>query len=862
MKKVLQASAFFMFLLITSLAAHAQDFTATGIVKDFTTQEPIVGATVVVKGKNAIGTTTDKDGKFSLKLTSPSTLVISFIGYEFEEIEVSPENADIEVGLLENIQELMKIEIVGSRSLNRTITETPVAIDVISITDVAKSVGQMDINQLLQYVAPSFNSNRQSGSDGSDHIDPATLRGLGPDQTLVLINGKRRHQSALINLYGTRGRGNTGTDLNAIPVSAIERIEILRDGAAAQYGSDAIAGVINIVLKSSADELKINVNNGIYSKGDGLSTQINSNYGFKVGGRGFVNFTTDILSRGRTNRPADPNEFDIYRKYVGDAKASNFSTFFNSVVPINSTTEFYAFGGYNARNSDAYAWTRDFDSDRNVQSIYPNGFTPHIKTNVEDKSFSAGVRGELKGWNVDFNNTFGGNKLHYFVDSSLNASLLDKSPTRFDAGGFSLAQNTTGVNFTKYFASILQGSNVAFGLEHRIDNYQIFAGEEASWRNYGVIDTVINGVVTKYDALGRPGGSQGFPGFQPSNVVNEYRSNIGAYADAEFDLTKDFMVAVAGRFERYSDFGNTFNTKIATRYSFSPSFALRGSASTGFRAPSLAQVYFNSVFTDFVSGQPVDKFIAKNNSNITRVLGIPALKQETATNASLGMTLDPSDEFTFSVDGYYVDIKNRIVLTGAFEDSDPEIGADLQKLGVGAAQFFTNAVDTRTMGLDIIGSYTKNIGYDSRFRATVAANFNKMELTAIHTSDKLKGKEELYFGKREQFFLLASAPPSKINLTLDYRIKKVNFNLRMVRFGKIELIDWVDEVDVYDPRYSVDFTTAFNITSNINLTIGGANILNAYPTKQDTETETGGNYDAVQMGFNGAFLFSRLALKF
>lgn len=853
-------------LLCFSYATLQAQYTLKGVVTDesgFT----LVGVNVFEKGTNQ-GTVTDYEGNYEITYRNPEAVIVfSYIGYAGQEVKPAGKT-EMDITLKAEVLNLSGIEIVGTRSLNRSATETPVAIDIIPIAEVINSVGQLDLNQLLQYAAPSFNSNRQSGADGSDHVDPATLRGLGPDQTLVLINGKRRHQSSLVNIFGTRGRGNTGTDLNTIPAAAIERIEILRDGASAQYGSDAIAGVINIVLKSNVNEFTGNVAGGVRKAKfrtdqdfDGETIQVNGNYGLPLGNDGFVNITTDYQKRNKTNRPADPAVYDIYREQFGDAGADNFATYFNAKVGISDNIHAYAFGGFNHRFTDAYAWTRSPDSERNVPEIYPNGFNPRIQSTISDRSMSAGVRGKLRNWDVDFNNTYGLNRFHYFVDGTLNASLLAKSPTRFDAGGFQLSQNTTSLSFTQFFPEALSGISVAFGTEYRIDNYQIFAGEEGSYRNYGLVDTVVNGLIAQTDVLGRPGGSQGFPGFQPSDVTDEFRTNLAGYIDTELDFTDAFMVGAALRAERYSDFGNTITGKIAARYEFSKQFALRASASTGFRAPSLPQIYFSSTFTDFVGGQPIDKIIAPNNSPITRVLGIPQLKEETSANASVGFTTKPFNGFTATVDGYLVNIKDRIVLTGAFEDTDPDIGADLQALGVGAAQFFTNAVDTRTYGLDAIITYSRRFGA-SRLQATFAGNFNKMSVEKVKTNSKLEGKESIYFGSRDSLFLLASAPPSKLNLTFDYKVKRFNANLRFVRFGKVELEDWIGTRDVYDPKITTDLTIGYDLTNNLNLTIGGANLFDVYPTQQDTETESGGLWDAVQMGFSGSFYFAKLGFKF
>jgi iron complex outermembrane receptor protein len=854
----------------------AAQHTVTGAVKD-AAGEPLAGVNIFEKGTYN-GTATAADGRYKLKVSSPnSTITFSFIGYAQQEVKLNGQT-ELNITLEEGVIQFGDIQVVGTRSYNRTVIESPVAIDVIDIREVTSRSGQLDINQLLQYTAPAFNSNRQSGADGADHIDPATLRGLGPDQTLVLINGKRRHQSSLINIFGSRGRGNTGTDLNTIPASAIERIEILRDGASAQYGSDAIAGVINIVLKTAVEEFTGNVTTGTHKADpgsdfqvlapedyDGSTYNVSGNYGVRIGD-GFANFTLDYLSKNNTNRPADPSVFSIYRQQFGDAALDNFSGFVNSAVPITDNTSFYAFGGFNHRYTDAFAWTRDPDSERNVTAIYPGGFNPSITSNIDDKSISAGIRTKYKGWDFDFNNTFGSNRFHYIIDGTLNATLEERSPTRFDAGGFQLSQNTTGLSMSRFFPNTLKGINVAFGMEYRIDNYEIFAGELGSYASFDVNGNVVDH--TTPDSLKviapngelRPGGSQGFPGFQPSNELDEFRTNIGAYIDAEFDVTDKFMVGAAVRFEDYSDFGSTVNGKIASRLKLTNQLALRGSVSSGFRAPSLAQIYFNSTFTDFVAGVPVDKLIAKNDSPITRALGIPKLKEETAVNVSAGFTAN-FGEFAATVDGYYVNIKDRIVLTGAFEDTDPDIGDELRALNVGAAQFFTNAIDTETKGLDVVLSWAKLIG-SSRLRAAIAANFNDMDLGDITTTAKLAGKEDTYFGTREQKFLLASAPDSKINLTLDYKFRSFNASLRLVRFGEVVLEDWLGTDDVYESKVVSDLTIGYDVTPNISLNLGAANLFNVYPTQQDTETETGGVWDAVQMGFSGAFYFTKVGFKF
>jgi iron complex outermembrane receptor protein len=850
MIRTILTSIFTLFCIVT----FGQTVKVTGKIAD-EKGEPLIGASVIEKGTNN-GTTTDGGGNYALTVGyTNATLVVTYVGYNKIEREIN--GAGTQDFSLTDATVLSQVTVVGSRNLNRSSTDTPAPVDVIDIREITTKQGQLDVNQLLQFAAPSFNSNRQTGSDGADHVDPASLRGLGPDQTLVLINGKRRHQSSLVNLFGSRGRGNTGTDLNAIPAAAIERIEILRDGAAAQYGSDAIAGVINIVLKESVNQLTANVNAGMFKAKyrfddknfDGLNYNVNVNYGVKVAKKGFVNVTGDYNFRDHTNRANTvDNESDLARRQFGDPKINNAALYYNAKIPIGNNFQVYSFGGINERRGDAYAWTRFPEDDRNIPSIYPNGFDPIITSKIQDRAITGGIRGIWKSWDIDLSNTYGFNKFHFGVKNSLNRSFGALSQTEFDAGGFQLGQNVTNLNVTRFYKTILQGLNVAFGGEYRTERYKIFAGERASYYNYDPT---------------YPGGSQGFPGYGPTDVTNKGRSNVGAYVDIEADITKKFLVDAAVRFENYSDFGSTLNGKVGLRYKLTDALAIRGSVSTGFRAPSLAQKYFNSTFTNFVNGQAVEVLLANNNSAVTKALGIPQLKQETSQNASLGITFTPASRLSITVDGYYVKVKDRVVLTGQFSDDDEEIGNLLKTLRVGKAQFFTNALSyTTTKGVDVIIAHSAPAGV-GRLSTTLAANFNWMDLGPVNTSPKLAGKEDIYFDERERRFVLASAPPSKINLTFDYAVDKFSVMLRLIRFGEIRLANWDYELDVYKSKVQTDVTLSYKFTKNISLSIGGSNILNVYPEKSlPALTESGGAWDPVQMGSNGAFFFTRLGFRF
>ena len=889
----------YLLMLILFGIHFTQAQNVTGTISD-ESGAPIAGVNVIEKGTSS-GVVSDFNGTYSIAVGPTATLIFSYVGYNSITVEVNNQTT-INVTMQEGVS-LDEVVLVGSRSPKRTALDTAVAIDVIDVAEVTTQVGKIEINEMLQYAAPSFNANKQTGSDGADHVDPASLRGMGPDQTLVLINGKRRHQSSLINIFGTRGRGNTGTDLNAIPATSIKRIEILRDGASAQYGSDAIAGVINIVLKDNVDNLTGSVTYGAYSTNaqgdfgtdpyglwntdgyrldtkkdgnaigkdknfDGGSVKVAANYGFEIGKGGYANFTTEFLNKNKTLRPG----FE-FRKGFGEAAIEGFNFFGNAVIPVSDKTEIYAFGGRNYRDTDAYAFTRNNPTARNVVSIYPDGFTPRITSIIIDKSFSAGVRTETaSGWKIDISNTYGINDFHYYIKGTLNASLEETSPTDFDAGGHSLAQNTVNFDFSKYYDTVLSGMNLAFGAEYRTEQFMIYAGEEGSYGTYSDSGILITDPENQFQPIDpitgdlRPGGSQGFPGYGPANEVNRSRSNLSLYADAEFDLSETFLVSAAARFENFSDFGSTINGKLAARLKASDNFNIRGSVSSGFRAPSLAQIYYNLKFTNFVGGQALESLLSPNNSPVTASFGIGPLKEEKALNAALGFTSSFGD-FTATVDGYYIAVKDRIVLTGNFDA--PQIP------NVEAAQFFANGADTKTTGIDIILAYKTNLNNNSSFGATFLGNFNDMKIDKV-----LNGSldEQTFFGERDKAFLLTSAPKSKLSLNLNYNKGWFDTAVTFTRFSDVELLDYqmyedtadygslaqqvAAATDAYGAKVVTDLNLGFKLSNSLKLNVGSNNLFNVYPDQQDDWTEAGGYWDSVQMGFSGAYYYARLNYNF
>lgn len=919
------------FALLFFIPVLAQRSTVHGKVTD-KNGTALQGASVMIKGTSK-GTETDKDGAFTLEASSSDVLVISIVGFKTTEHSVGNQTS-FSIVLESGNSDLGEVVLVGTRKLGRVKTETTVPVDIVNVGQAALPTGRMDVTSILNYAAPSFNYNKQSGSDGADHIDLATLRGLGPDQTLVLINGKRRHQTAFVAVFGTRGRGNSGTDLSAIPVEAIDRVEVLRDGASAQYGSDAIAGVINIILKKTTNQFTGNIGYSgyydhkfnpyfkkeynLYEHGnaiDGNTFSVNANYGWKIGKDGFINVTGNFLNQAKTYRQAldrDPNSKDfmydnIYRRAHGDGSLTSGGVMFNAEIPISNKTQFYAFGGYNAKSSDAFAFTRNwsgkpqrFPTTSNWKLIYVPSimkvtaddtvFNPHIQTKDNDLSFAAGIKGTCSnGWNWDFSNTTGRNDFHFFGDKTFNAS-LGSTQTHFDDGGFNFLQNTSNFSVSK---ELNKKTNLALGAEYRYERYALYAGEEASYKNYSPNKYFLDG---NGDKVYVAGGSQGFPGFQPADVVTANRSVLGAYADAEFDLTKSFLLGLAGRVEHYSDFGWTANIKAAARLKLANNFNIRGSISTGFRAPSLQQMNFSSTFTTVQGGVISEVKIAPNYSELAKLAGIPDLKQEKSINASLGFTWKPVSEFSITVDGYLVKVKDRVVLSGQFDaydaNLDPALAAKLQALNVNYAQFFANAVNTTNKGIDVVMEYNKRFGKNN-FKALFTGNFQTMSIDQINVPSKLSGSAFLrstFLSEREQKFILASAPKTKFAVNLEYGRNKLTAGTRLTYFGKVDILGYgedglginpqvptdadpnkyVADEYLYSGKLVTDLYIGYKLTKQLSLFTGVDNLLNVHPDFGVApgakgwafNNETGGPWDAVQMGGNGMRFFVRLGLQF
>ncbi|WP_223558466.1 TonB-dependent receptor plug domain-containing protein [Chryseobacterium lathyri] len=875
-----------------------------------------------------------------------------------------------------NVEEVV---VLGSRAGARSKTDSPVPVDVFNIKESSVVLPQSSIGQILNAIAPSFTSTIQTNSDGTDHLDPAQLRGLGPDQVLVLVNGKRRHTSALVNVNGTPGRGTVGTDLNSIPSFALNRIEVLRDGASAQYGSDAIAGVINLELKKDIGKLTGQVSyggnltptaNDHTGNFDGQNIQVDLNYGNKIGNKGgFYNITWSSQFRNPTFR-AGTESGAIYNAYnaiekralndgvnlsslfsninnvpnpqqlinyihqyaqgvsyfspqfqnqiqtantigalqgllkgdvtdqelayrgldrkdfnmqVGQSKLNNHQLFANIEVPINDNWKVYTFGGYSFRHGSSGGFYRRPNQSRTFTGLYSDGYLPQIGTDIQDLSLSAGIKGNLDGWNIDLSNTFGQNSFTYNISDTGNTSLRFASPNEFDAGGLRFSQNTINLDFSKKY-DVWNGINVAFGAEHRYENFKITQGDEASYTTYDAAGNIWNNTSPRgTDFFGNtlPGGSQVFSGFKPVNAVDKNRQAVAAYADVEFNFTNWLLVDAAARYENYSDFGSTFNYKLASRIRVAPNFNVRLAGSTGFRAPSIHQIYYNVTSTLFTNSQLLEVGTFSNDSDIAGLLEMPKLKQETSKSASVGFTYRiPSASLTFTADGYFTRINNRIILTDQFLRADVPAAAQaaFDAQGVNAAQFFTNAIDTETKGIDLVISHNvrfSGLKLDNSFAANISET---RKVGDIHSSGLLQSPnlEKIYFSEKSRVYLEEAVPRVKASLSHTLAWKKASVYLRNTYFGKVTGADIIDvngdgiigfnEHQQIGHKIITDLSLAYQFTKNVGLTLGVNNLFDIYPDKNLTASTNNDQFiysrSTSQFGQNGRYVFTRLNFNF
>ncbi len=825
----------------------------------------------------------------------------------------------------DEVTRLEEIVVIGSRIEGRSITDSPVPVDLIKSEDM-RNTGQLEVGRAIQRLIPSFNFSSSTISDGTDAVRPATLRGMGPDQVLVLLNGKRRHGSALIHVNTSVGRGNTGTDMNAIPMGAIKRIEVLRDGASAQYGSDAIAGVINVVLKDDY-EGGFRTNYGTTYKGDGDQFVASLDKGFKIGQDGTLHATFEYRNRQRTNRAGPtsliqypdtetctlsnctaaelPNRADLLannsgdtrvilddpgdkernfnrRNFrIGDADSEQFSGALNFDKSLGKGLEFYSFADVSRRENESGGFYRRANqNDRNpMGSGYPDGFLPLINTTIWDFSFGAGLVKEFdNGLRADLGVVHGGNTFNFNITNSHNASWVADNnrpgATSADAGDLELYLTTVNLDFSLPIPD--KNMNLAWGAAYRRDNYQIQAGEEYSYEDYD----------------GPGGGSPGiqvFPGFKPVSEVNESRHAFSFYTDAEMFVNDlgvfdRIMVSPAVRYEHYSDFGHTINGKLAAKLDFSRALAVRGSMSSGFRAPSMHQLYFNNVSTQFVArdGQTVaeERGTFRNDSAVAKAVGIPELKQETATNLSVGVVYQPAPSFTLTADVYRIEVKDRIIISGGLlatsDDLPGSVKTALKNADISSAQFFMNAADTETRGGEIVASW--NVPFINR--GALELNFlGALMQTQIRNVKLPAGLPSELFGEQDRSIIEEWQPNSRFTLSGLYQLDQLSASVMVHRYGSYTVTDGGKQK--FDPKYVTDVQLSYNFGPFGIFKLGANNLFDVTPdqntlglSRRGRIIDSQGNVivdspgvfqysrRSAPFGFNGGFYYAAFEYRF
>lgn len=986
--------ALFVLICLLTNTSFAQQRTLSGRITASDDGSPIAGVNVVLKGTNT-GAATDGDGRYKLSIPSEGgRLTISFIGYATTEVAIGNEPT-LDLTLTSDVKQLSELVVIGSRNSSRTKLDTPAPVDVISISKTSQTMPQTELSQLLKQIAPSFNSLKIPGADLASHVDAVQLRNQPPNQTLVLLNGKRRHTSALLLVANNAGPSTT-VDMRTIPLAAVEKVEILRDGAAAQYGSDAIAGVVNMELKKSVGVFSGMYNTGFYANAglsknkdidkfgtDGRLHQFMGNYGFALGEKGgFINLTFELSKQGSTSRVpkggytgevfdasylnntrkeadgtpiitnpeaiANPDNAALrtdkglqaargltpksYEMINGLSKVDNGSVFMNVGIPLSAKgAEFYAFGGMNYRNTLSGCYYRfPRQQDRFLNELYPNGFLPQLTSNISDKSLTVGIRGRAGSFDLDFSNSFGSSKFRYGMVNTMNASYGPSTPTTMRLGDNNFTQNTTNLALSRLFVEpvngFLQSLNVAFGAEMRVENYQITPGQEESYTkgtygtftapednfNYtqrvnkdvktertitnadGTTSTVYEDLIIPYrggtvDIKGYSPNCQCFRGFAPDQEANAFRSVIAGYADVEIDFSKRFMIGLAGRYENYSDFGDVLTGKIATRFSVVPGvFALRGSLSTGFRAPSLQELYYAQTSTGFTpGGVPFDQGYFTNSSTAAKALGIPKLKQERSTNVSFGMTSQPATGLEVTADAYYIKIRDKIIQTGGFGGS--VIGGNLSNVITpdGIAQFFTNAADVETKGIDLVANYRTRAG-SGQLTYSLAANWNKVAFTRVYpanlniganntlpTDPTLRAQylSDIYLNRESRGSFEHGSPRQKYIGSVVYQKGPFSAMARVIYYGAVQYYSNYHETsDITSPfadyslkaRTTLDLSVGYQVLKALRISVGGDNVTNTYPTRTRADLTDSGRfaYNNYQMGFQGAYYYARLNVQF
>ena len=920
------------FLCVLPAVMLAQNGVVRGRVAD-AAGAPLARAMISAEG-SGLHATSDDQGRYEIRgLSSGSYLLrVRLLGYQPRTARVVIDQAAVtqDFVLTEQPISLSPVDVVvGSRARHTAAEELAVPVDVFTSEEIARQ-GTNETSQILQALAPSVNFPRQSVTDANDIVRPFTLRGLSPDHTLVLVNGWRRHQMAVLNTFAYgMGAGSSGVDLNALPGGAIDRIEVLRDGASAQYGSDAIAGVVNVVLKEGGFAPFLNVDAGQFTtKGypnDGATADVNGGFGVALG-RGSLSLFGEYLHRDPTNRAwpdsflvdtrgvwdlIDPNTGRIIQKrnalqqpnyHWGDGLEKDAMTFANFRMPLNDggTSELYAFGGYSHRVGTGNGFWRYFDSNRNWPQFYPQGFLPEFHPDVADYSGVAGFRAYVGGWSLDLGGSFGGNRFDYNLEHTNNPSLGPCLATAcapgpdhllgtaddpgipnklsFFAGRLQRTEAIASLNLAKQLSVGLSAPvNVALGAAFRRESFKIDAGEKASWINgYHLAQDSAgaDGIwgTPDDDSLPAPAGSSVFPGFAPTDASDHSRTNVGAYLDLESQLTKQFLANVAGRFEHYSDFGQRLTGKLALRFQPTQRFALRAAASTGFRAPGLSQSFFSHTTTNVIGGKFVEVGNFPVDNRASRIFGAKPLRDETSVNLSAGFAFTPRDNITFTVDYFRITISNRILLGATYGGSDTVSSRILADSGfgntIGAVQFFTNGLDTRTNGVDVTGGIQVPAG-SGTLDLSAAVNYTKNRITRVDplpqilrgTATDLTSILDLVtkVGIEEE------RPDWRGTLTAQYTVGRVHGLGRVSYYGGFASAQpsFTDR-ETYGGKTLFDAEIGYHF-SDVNLSIGARNLFDVYPDKPKAEYNNNDNTfpwaAASPFGYNGRYLYARAEMR-
>ncbi len=792
------------------------------------------------------------------------------------------------------------VVVTGTRVANRTALDTTAPVDIISAESL-KNAGTTEINQALSIALPSLNFPRPSLTDGTDTIRPATLRGMAPDQTLVLVNSKRRHASALVNLNGSIGRGSAAVDLNTIPTAIVKNIEVLRDGAAAQYGSDAIAGVINLRLRTDRSggegtvtygarlteyDLKNDVTpaGGSWSgpasrkRADGQTATVSAWKGLPLGESGYLTLAAEYKDQARTERGGydvrqqyakvngafDPRENTINRfnAWYGDPELTQSTLFANAGNTLGGGVKLYGWTSYQKREARSAGYFRRALDVRNITEIYPDGFLPIIAPTVDDYSATGGVTWTMGDWDMDASLGYGKNKMQFEIQNTLNRSIGPSSKTSFDAGGFSYDQTVFNLTAVRSVAmdALASPLNVAIGTEARREGYKLFAGEPDSYRYGGQLQP---GTTTPAAP-----GAQVFPGFLPANETDSSRTAVGVFADIEANLTPKLLASVAVRAEHYSDFGNSLAGKLAGRYDFTRQFALRGSLQNGFRAPSPQQQNFTSTSTNFINGIPYEITTFKPSSAVAQALGAQPLKAEKSVNASLGAVMR-FDAVSVTVDAYRIDVKDRIVLSENLTQTNVRNYIASQGfVGIGGGRFFINGVDTTNQGVDVVMNLPVNAGTSGKFDFTLAGNVNRTKVTKVPTTAQLSALNPApsLFDRVNVLTLEQGQPKNKVSANMNWKLGQWGATLRATRYGEVLSPGTTAAFDiVLGAKTVVDLETRYAVTPKLSVAVGADNLFDTYPDTLPPALNTTNNTPFstfTPFGFSGRFVYARANYSF